>query len=98
MSAGIHALQTLTKLGYRAWVEGGAVRLKYEGQDKPDPAQVAPLLEAVKTHKLEVVGFLRCYCPKCGGCCFVPVGEQSLCMGCDWQRLTEIFPALRVKH
>lgn len=58
MSAGIQAIQTLTKLGYKAWVEGEAVRLKYEGPDDPDPGQVRPLLDVVKAHKKEVLEYL----------------------------------------
>ncbi len=99
MNAGIRALNTLTRLGYRTWLEGESIRLKWEGPGEPSPAQVKPLLEAVKTHKPEVVGFLRCYCPKCGGVVFCSDYEgRGLCLRCDWQTLTEIFPALRTRH
>jgi hypothetical protein len=95
---GIEATRQLAHLGYRFIVNGENIKAKYEGPGDPDPAQVRPLLETIKTHKPQVVDFLRCYCPKCGGCCFVPVGGQSLCMTCDWEVLLEMFPGLKVKH
>lgn len=48
----------LTALGYRFEVVGDKVRWRYEGTGKPDPAQVQPLLGAVKAHKAVVIGFL----------------------------------------
>lgn len=99
MNPGIEALRKLAHLGYRFTVNGEIIKAKYEGPGDPDPAQVRPLLETIKTHKPEVVDFLRCHCPKCGGCCFVPDYEgRALCMGCDWGLLVELYPDLKVKH
>jgi hypothetical protein len=89
----------LISMGYKFELVGEKVRYQWQGQGTPNPAHVKPLLEAVKAHKPEVVGFLRCYCLKCGGCCFVPdYAGKPLCLGCDWQELTRLYPALGVKH
>ena len=87
---GIEAVQTLASLGYKFTLTGATIKAKYEGDGKLDPAQVRPLLAQVKANKPEVVDFLCCYCPKCGGCCFAPDDEQRpRCLACDWNLLTE---------
>jgi hypothetical protein len=91
---GIEAVRTLAKIGYRFTVNGDTIKAKYHGQGKPDPAQVRPLLETVKAHKPEAIYFLKSYCPKCGGVCFI----GSLCLGCNWQELVEMYPALERKQ
>ena len=58
MNAGIQAIHKLAQLGYRAWVEGENIRLRYEGDGDPNPSQVAPLLALVKAHKDEVRRFM----------------------------------------
>lgn len=84
---------------FRFRLEGEAVKVRFEGQDKPDPAQVAPLLDLVKSHKEEVRHFLKCYCPRCGGGFFAPDYEgRPLCLACDWGLLVELYPGLKVKH
>jgi hypothetical protein len=49
----------LESIGYQATLEGDEIRLRYQREDVPDPTLVRPLLEAVKSHKSEAVGFLR---------------------------------------
>jgi hypothetical protein len=93
------AVMELTRLGFRFRIEGEAVKVRWEGQEKPDPEQVAPLLGLVKTYKEDVRYFLKCYCPRCGGCCFAPDYEgHPLCMACDWGLLVELYPDLKVRN
>lgn len=99
MNPGIEAARKLAHLGYRFAVVGESIKAKYEGTGEPNPGLVRPLLDLVKTHKDEVRHFLKCYCPQCGGGCFCPDYEgEPLCLSCDWQELTRLYPALRVKH
>jgi len=99
MNPGIEAMRKLAHMGYRFTVDGETIKARYEGQGEPDRVTVSPLLGQVKAHKEDVCFFLKCYCPKCGGCCFVPDYEgRSLCLGCDWKTLLELYPGLRMKH
>lgn len=95
---GIEAVRTLAYMGYRFTVNGESIKARYEGLGKPDPAQVRPLVDVMKAHKPDVVYFLKSFCPRCGGVCFIPVGEDSLCMACDWDQLVELYPDLKRKH
>lgn len=92
------AVMKLTRHGFRFRLDGEAVKVRFEGEQTPDPAAVSPLLDLVRQHKEDVRYFLKSYCPRCGGICFIPLGEQSLCMACDWAQLIEIYPDLKVKH
>jgi hypothetical protein len=55
---GIGAVRQLANLGYKFTVTGATIKAKYEGEGKPDPAQVRPLLAQVKANKSEVLAFL----------------------------------------
>lgn len=55
---GIEAARKLAHLGYRFTVKGETIKASFQGPGEPDPAQVRPLLEAVKEHKAEVVSYL----------------------------------------
>ncbi len=88
------AVMELTRHGFRFRLDGEAVKVKFEGEQKPDPAKVAPLLDLVRQHREDVRLFLQCHCPKCGGCCFI----GSLCMACDWTQLVELYPGLETKQ
>ena len=46
------AVMELTRLGFRFRLDGEAVKVRWEGKEKPDPAQVAPLLHLVKVARL----------------------------------------------
>ncbi len=92
------AVMELTRHGFRFRLEGEAVKVRFEGERPPDPAAVSPLLDLVRQHKEDVRYFLKSYCPRCGGVCFIPLGDESLCMACDWAQLIEIYPDLKVKH
>jgi len=93
------AVINLSRMGFRFEVADGKVRYRYEGPGEPDPGQAIPLLEVVKAHKDEVLFFLRCHCPRCGGCCFMPDYEgRPLCMACDWNLLTELYAGLKEKR
>jgi len=90
------AVMKLTTLGYRFEVAGDRLRWRFEGQDHPDPGQVRLLLELVKERKDEVLFFLRCYCPRCGGTMFIPdIEGHDLCAACDWLLLIELYPGLK---
>ena len=91
---GVEAVRTLTSLGYKFTLAGETIKAKYHGPGEPDPGTVRPLLAAVKAHKPEAIYFLKSYCPRCGGCCFI----GKLCMACDWLELVEIYPDLQRKH
>jgi hypothetical protein len=99
MNPGIEAVRKLADMGYRFTVNGETIKAKYHGPGKPDPDTVRPLLETVKAHKPEAIYFLKSYCPRCGGCCFVPDYEgRPLCMACDWGLLVELYPDLKVRN
>lgn len=99
MNPGVEAACKLAHLGYRFAVNGETIKAKYHGPGEPDPDTVRPLLETVKAHKPEALYFLKSYCPRCGGGCFAPDYEgHPLCLACDWGRLTELYPGLRMKH
>lgn len=94
-----HVVMKLTKLGFRFRLDGEAVKVRFDGKQTPDPAAVSPLLDLVRQHKEDVRYFLKSHCSKCGGRCFCPDYEgQPLCLICDWEKLTELYPALNVKH
>lgn len=97
---GIEAVRKLADMGYRFTVTGETIKAKYGGPGKPDPAAVSLLLDLVSQRKEDVRYFLKCYCPRCGGCCFVPDYEgQPLCLACDWTTLEKLYPAMAgVQH
>ena len=93
------AVMELTRHGFRFRLDGEAVKVRFEGEQPPDPAKVSPLLDLVRQHKDDVRHFLKCYCPICGGCCFAPDYEgRPLCLTCDWEQLVEMYPDLKRKH
>jgi hypothetical protein len=93
------AVIELSRIGFRFRLDGEAVKMRWEGQEKPDPAAVSPLIDLVRQHKEEVRYFLKSYCPRCGGGCFAPDYEgQGLCLACDWAALVELYPDLGIKH
>ncbi len=97
MNEGIHAIHKLAQLGYRVWVEGTHIRMQYEREGEPDPEQVTPLMGQVKHHKDEVLFFLKCYCPRCGGVVSCPDHEgRPLCLKCDWDKLVKLYPGMAV--
>ena len=97
---GVEAVRKLAHLGYRFTVNGGNIKVKYHGPDKPAPDidTVRALWETVKAHRAEVIYFLKSYCPRCGGCCFVPDHDgRPLCLACDWAALVKRYPNLQVR-
>jgi hypothetical protein len=93
------AVMELTRHGFRFRLDGEAVKVRFEGEQPPDPAAVSTLLDVVRRHREDVRYFLKSYCPRCGGCCFAPdYEEQLLCLDCDWATLEELYPDLKVKH
>jgi hypothetical protein len=84
------AVLELTRLGFCFRLDGEGVRVGFEGEQPPDPAAVSPLLDLVRRHREDVHFFLRCHCPRCGGCCFAPDDEQRpRCLACDWNLLAD---------
>jgi hypothetical protein len=97
------AILRLSKLGYHVMLAGEKIKVKFQGEIKPDPAQVTPLLEAIREDRQEAILFLRSYCPRCGGCFFwSSLGGNQKCMNCeppDWQLFEKLYPQLQeVKH
>ncbi len=93
------AVMELSRIGFRFRLEGEAVKVRFEGKETPDPAAVSPLLDLLRQRKDDVRYFLKSYCPRCGGSSFCPDYEgRSLCLICDWGKLTELYPGLNVKH
>lgn len=98
MTPGVQALTRLTALGYRFKVEGENILAEYQGPGTPNPHLVRPLLEVVKTHKRELVEFLRCFCPKCGGVVFATFDNREVCLACHYQAIKSANPGLGLKH
>ena len=82
MSPG-EAVMQLSRIGFRFRLDGEAVKVRFEGEQPPDPAAVGTLLDLVRQHKEDVHFFLRCHCPKCGGAVFGIFSGVSRCMSCD---------------
>jgi len=148
---GIQAINTLARMGFRAWVEGQEICLQHEAPGNPDPGLVQPLVALVKEHKAEVLAHLKgqanpycrecpqylprqihpdgeawclwhqdtltednpsCQdyrngrvpmetvcCTRCGGVIFTPDYDgNSLCLACDWEELTRLYPGLGQQH
>ena len=93
------AIMELSRLGFRFRLDGDAVKVRFEGRDRPDPEQVAPLLALVRQHKDEARDFLRCRCPACGGACFGTFEDgRERCLGCYYQALKALNPGLELRH
>jgi hypothetical protein len=94
------AVMELSRIGFRFRLDGEVVKVRYEGEQAPDPAAVSPLLDLVHQRKEALRYFLKCYCPRCGGVAFCPDYEgQPLCLRCDWKELVELYPGMAgVKH
>lgn len=52
-------LTKLAKLGYRFEVVGNRLCYRFTGPGEPDSTRALPLLEALRTHKAEVLVWLR---------------------------------------
>jgi ribosomal protein S27AE len=94
INPGILAVHSLALKEYRFTVVGETINAEFEGSGKPDQIQVQSLLKTIKEHKDDVVDFLRVYCPKCGGVCFVSIRDRILCAACDWQEIVKLFPQI----
>lgn len=93
------AVLELTRIGFSFRLDGEVVKVRFEGEQTPDPVAVAPLLDLVLQHREEVRFFLKSFCPRCGACCYAPDYEgRSLCLACDWGLLVDLYPDLKVKH
>ncbi|MBM4287823.1 MAG: hypothetical protein FJ135_06695 [Deltaproteobacteria bacterium] len=93
------AVMKLVCLGYHFELVGEKVRYEWQGHGDPDHAVVRPLLEFVKAHKPEVLYFLKCHCPRCGGVVFGIFNGVQRCMACYWEEQTRLYPAMaEVKH
>ncbi|MEW6386323.1 MAG: hypothetical protein AB1491_02245 [Thermodesulfobacteriota bacterium] len=99
MTPVIKAIHTLAKMGFKVWVEGDELCLRYEGQKSLDWGQVDVLVEMVKRHKQEALYFVKSYCPRCGGVVFIPDYEGvGRCLACERDYLTELYPGLKGRH
>lgn len=52
-------LEELEAIGYAIHLEGDRIRVKYQGDGKPDPSRVKPLMAILKDHKAEALAALR---------------------------------------
>jgi|GEM_PF-1790742 ribosomal protein S27AE len=95
LNPGIEAVRKLANMGYRFTVNGESIKGKYFGPDKPDPAVVSPLLQVARQHRGDVLAFLSCFCPRCGGVASCPDYEgRPVCLACDWTELSRLYPGL----
>lgn len=46
-------------LGYAVNLDGENIKLKYELHNKPDRSRITPLLDVLKEHKVDVIGYLK---------------------------------------
>ena len=93
------AVMELSRIGFRFRLDGEAVKVRFEGDQTPDPETVSPLLDLVRQHREDVRHFLKCYCPRCGGVATCPDYEGAhLCMACDWQQLVDLYPEFKVRN
>jgi hypothetical protein len=94
------AVMELTRHGFRFRLDGEAVKVKFEGKQKPALELVSPLIDLVRQRKDEVRYFLQCYCPRCGGVVFCPdLDGKDRCLICDWEELARMYPGLtETKH
>ena len=92
MTEGIRAIHALAQMGYRAWADGKDIRMLFEGEGAPNPAAVAPLMALVQQHKENVLFFLKCHCPKCGGSFFGTFNGVEQCLGCYYSDLENTPP------
>lgn len=90
----------LSRIGFRFRLDGEAVKVRFRGEQAPDPAKVSHLLNLVRQHKEDVAFFLKCHCSRCGGVAFCPDCEgRPLCLACDWEELVKLYPAMAgVRH
>ena len=75
------AVMELLRLGFRFRLDGEAVKVRWEGKEKPDPAQVAPLLHLVKAHKEEVRQLMEVKWP-------TPLERILTCADCGFHQYT----------
>ena len=67
LNPGVEAIKKLSYLGWRYNISGNTLKFGYRGQGEPDLDLVRPLLDLVREHKKDVLHFLKCDCPNCGG-------------------------------
>ena len=97
MSPG-EAVMKLSRIGFHFSLEGGVVKVRFEGKEAQDLEAVSTLLAIVRAHKDEVRFYLKCYCPRCGGVATCPDYEgRPLCLACDWEKLQGLYLGLRIK-
>ena len=77
----IPVLSELQQLGYEAAVVEGRLRLTWRGLTPPIPAQVQPLLDALRRQKSAVLAALRC--PWCGAA-YAWAAPRSGRLHCEW--------------
>ena len=92
------AIIQLSRMGFRFRLDGEAVRVRFEGQDRPNPHRVTTLLDLLRQKKEEVREFLRCHCPRCGGVVYGIIDGRELCMACHYNDLRKVMPGLDLKH
>ncbi|MGA7577727.1 MAG: hypothetical protein ACLQUW_10205 [Desulfobaccales bacterium] len=52
------AVMELSRIGFSFRLDGGVVKVRFEGEQPPDRAKVQPLLNLVQAHKPQVLAFL----------------------------------------
>jgi hypothetical protein len=88
-------ISRLRAIGYRFYLEGDSIRFKYTRNGEPPQEKVAPLLDALRQHKAEVVRLLSktdngretsrkaTYCP-CGNIITWKTEHIGICRGCSY--------------
>ncbi len=77
------AVKKLRQLGYRFQAQGRRMRYEWQGQGKPDPAEVIPLLDVVRQHREEVKELLALV--SCQTCNHAQVGQGwAICQREPW--------------
>lgn len=59
MTSWTDAIDKLTSLGYRITLDGEKLRYAYQGKNNPSQNEITPLLEVLKSHKAQVLDYLR---------------------------------------
>jgi hypothetical protein len=55
----MEVLKRLEELGYRVFLKEGKVCYEYQGEDRPDPKIIKPLILELREHREEILEYLK---------------------------------------